>query len=38
MAERARVVEIPGAGHDLHLDAPAEWRAALSHFLAQPPV
>ena len=35
----ARVVEIPGAGHDLHLDAPAEWRAALTAFLeAQPPV
>ncbi len=33
MAERVRVVEIPGAGHDLHLDAPAEWRAALSGFL-----
>lgn len=38
MSGRARVVEIPGAGHDLHLDSPAEWRAALSEFLAQPPV
>jgi pimeloyl-ACP methyl ester carboxylesterase len=28
-----RLVEIPGAGHDLHLDSPAEWRAAISDFL-----
>jgi pimeloyl-ACP methyl ester carboxylesterase len=40
MVERlphARLVEIPGAGHDLHLDSPAEWREALREFL-QPPV
>jgi pimeloyl-ACP methyl ester carboxylesterase len=35
---RARLIEIRGAGHDLHLDAPAQWRAALTEFLAQPPV
>jgi pimeloyl-ACP methyl ester carboxylesterase len=29
----ARLVEIPGAGHDLHLDSPAEWREAVSDFL-----
>jgi pimeloyl-ACP methyl ester carboxylesterase len=33
----ARLVEIPGAGHDLHLDSPAEWRGALEEFL-HPPV
>lgn len=31
---RARIVELPGAQHDLHLDRPAEWRAVLSDFLA----
>ena len=29
-ATGARVIEIPGAGHDLHLDSPADWRAALT--------
>jgi pimeloyl-ACP methyl ester carboxylesterase len=29
----ARLVELPGAGHDLHLDRPAEWRSALTEFL-----
>jgi pimeloyl-ACP methyl ester carboxylesterase len=38
MSKRARVIEIPGAGHDLHLDSPAGWRTALTDFLAQPPV
>jgi pimeloyl-ACP methyl ester carboxylesterase len=30
---RASVVEVPGAGHDVHLDRPAEWRRVLSEFL-----
>jgi pimeloyl-ACP methyl ester carboxylesterase len=30
---QARLVELPSAGHDLHLDRPAEWRDALSRFL-----
>ena len=29
----ARLVELAGAKHDLHLDRPAEWRAALSEFV-----
>jgi pimeloyl-ACP methyl ester carboxylesterase len=33
MAARAQVVELAGAGHDLHLERPAEWRDALSVFL-----
>jgi pimeloyl-ACP methyl ester carboxylesterase len=36
MADRlpqARLVELTGAEHDLHLDRPAEWRRALSGFL-----
>jgi pimeloyl-ACP methyl ester carboxylesterase len=36
MAERlaqARLAEVPGAGHDLHLERPAEWRAVVSRFL-----
>jgi pimeloyl-ACP methyl ester carboxylesterase len=36
---QARLVEIPGAGHDLHLDNPAEWRSAVESFLKpHPPV
>jgi pimeloyl-ACP methyl ester carboxylesterase len=37
MAERlphARTVEIAGAGHDLHLDRPADWCAAVAAFVA----
>ena len=36
MAERlpqAELIEIPGAGHDLHLDCPAEWETAVGQFL-----
>jgi pimeloyl-ACP methyl ester carboxylesterase len=36
MGERGRrveVVELPDAGHDLHLDSPDEWFAALGRFL-----
>jgi len=36
MVERlpgTRLVELPGAAHDLHLDRPADWRAALTAFL-----
>ena len=36
MTERlatARAIEIPGAGHDLHLDSPNEWQAVLGGFL-----
>jgi pimeloyl-ACP methyl ester carboxylesterase len=29
----ARTIEIPGAGHDLHLDRPKEWQAVLGGFL-----
>jgi pimeloyl-ACP methyl ester carboxylesterase len=29
----ARVVSIPGAGHDVHLDSPEAWRAAVGGFL-----
>jgi pimeloyl-ACP methyl ester carboxylesterase len=29
---RARVTELPG-GHDVHLEAPAEWQAAVEAFL-----
>lgn len=32
---QARVVELAGAAHDLHLDRPAEWREALSEFLEE---
>lgn len=30
----AQLVSIPGAGHDVHLDAPDAWRRALESFLA----
>jgi pimeloyl-ACP methyl ester carboxylesterase len=30
---RARLVELEDAGHDVHLERPAEWRAALTAFL-----
>ena len=36
MAERlpgAKLVELPDAAHDLHLDRPDEWRQALIEFL-----
>jgi pimeloyl-ACP methyl ester carboxylesterase len=36
MAERAQAGhyrELPGAGHDLHLDRPAEWRRVVTEFL-----
>jgi pimeloyl-ACP methyl ester carboxylesterase len=29
-----RLVEIAGAGHDVHLDAPAAWCRAIEPFLA----
>jgi pimeloyl-ACP methyl ester carboxylesterase len=31
--QRARLVELPGAQHDLHLDRPAEWRRVVTEFL-----
>ncbi len=31
--ESSRLIEVPSAGHDLHLDSPDEWRAVLSGFL-----
>jgi pimeloyl-ACP methyl ester carboxylesterase len=34
-APSARLVEIPDAGHDLHLDRPDVWRAQLEAFLGQ---
>lgn len=29
----AEVATIPGTGHELHLEAPREWRSALERFL-----
>lgn len=29
----ARLTTVPGAGHEVHLDRPSEWRAALEPFL-----
>jgi pimeloyl-ACP methyl ester carboxylesterase len=26
---------VPGAGHDVHLDAPEAWRAAVESFLSR---
>jgi pimeloyl-ACP methyl ester carboxylesterase len=31
--QRVELVELPEAGHDLHLDSPKEWRAAVGRFL-----
>ena len=31
--QRVRLVELPDAGHDLHLDSPHAWHEALSQFL-----
>jgi pimeloyl-ACP methyl ester carboxylesterase len=31
--QRVQLVDMPDAGHDLHLDAPDEWRAVVSSFL-----
>jgi pimeloyl-ACP methyl ester carboxylesterase len=28
------LVELPQAGHDLHLGSPDEWRAAVGRFVA----
>jgi pimeloyl-ACP methyl ester carboxylesterase len=35
MAKRAELVELADAGHDLHLDRPTEWRAAVEDFLSR---
>jgi pimeloyl-ACP methyl ester carboxylesterase len=32
----ARLIEIADAGHDLHLDQPVRWRAAVAGFLSGP--
>jgi pimeloyl-ACP methyl ester carboxylesterase len=32
----ARLVELAGARHDLHLDRPAQWRRVLSEFVSSP--
>jgi pimeloyl-ACP methyl ester carboxylesterase len=32
---RSELVTLPGASHDLHLDRPDEWSAALARFLAR---
>jgi pimeloyl-ACP methyl ester carboxylesterase len=31
--QRVELFELPQAGHDLHLDSPEGWRAAVSRFL-----
>jgi pimeloyl-ACP methyl ester carboxylesterase len=31
--QHTRLIEIPGAGHDVHLENPAAWRAAVERFL-----
>jgi pimeloyl-ACP methyl ester carboxylesterase len=31
--QHARLVELPGAEHDLHLDRPAAWRESLTEFV-----
>ena len=31
--QRVEVVDLPAAGHDLHLDSPDEWLAAVGRFL-----
>jgi pimeloyl-ACP methyl ester carboxylesterase len=36
-ARRASVAEIADAGHDVHLEQPAEWRRVLTEFLAALP-
>ncbi|WP_123677998.1 hypothetical protein [Couchioplanes caeruleus] len=33
-AVRLRAVRIAGAGHDVHLDSPQQWREALTGFLS----
>jgi pimeloyl-ACP methyl ester carboxylesterase len=33
----ARSIELPGAGHEVHLEEPALWRLAVTEFLAHPP-
>jgi pimeloyl-ACP methyl ester carboxylesterase len=35
---QARLIEIPGAGHDVHLERPVEWELAVSRFLDASPV
>lgn len=30
---RAKAVEVPSAGHDVHLDVPGEWQSLLTEFL-----
>jgi pimeloyl-ACP methyl ester carboxylesterase len=33
---QARLVELAGAKHDLHLDRPAEWRRVVTEFMDAP--
>jgi pimeloyl-ACP methyl ester carboxylesterase len=35
MAKRAQLVELVGAGHDLHLERPDDWRKAVVDFLSR---